>query len=240
MSIQEIRDHVAKIVAGLTAISENRFYDSYEEDRKILLSMSEIKSNIPEFIKNSPNLDIAYSCMRDHANGTGSWKKRRKFLEDNFEPMLNYLNQIEVNAPLLEDSEISQITLASAMNNVRRAKSLIDKDPASAITKIATALADVCKHILDCEGFPVSNNDRLPKLVSCVARDVLKLDKELEAPSFAAISNQVQLVAEIRNRYGDAHPAPIPDIDLAEFAVMTGATLTIFLFKRYEAEKGLL
>ncbi|WP_414657328.1 hypothetical protein ACINK0_03485 [Deinococcus sp. VB343] len=239
MDVQEILDLVAKIEAGLRTRSENGqgSYPEYPNDRNVLLSNTSIRLHIPPFILNSPDADTAFSYMRNHASGTGSWQARRAFVQEAFQPLRDYLNQIETSAVLLIEEDIEQINLTTVSTQLTRAKSLISIDPASAITKAETALATVCKHILQAEGQPIGKTESLPSLVSRTSRDVLKLETYFDVRNFSGISNQGQLVAEIRNRYGDAHPAPTPDDYIAEYAVTIAGSLAILLLKRYEQQK---
>lgn len=240
MDVQEIRDLVAKIEAGLRIRSENGqgAYPEYPSDRNALLANASIQQFIPAFILNSPDADIAFGYMRNHASGSGSWKARREFVQHNFQPLREHLTQVESNAILLKEEDIEQISLAVVSSQLTRAKSLITTDPASALTKAETSLAAVCKHILQAEGQAIGKTESLPSLVSRTARDVLGLETYFDVRNFSGVSNQGQLVAEIRNRYGDAHPAPTPDDYIAEYAVTTAGSLAILLLKRYEQQKG--
>lgn len=234
--MQEIRDLVAKLEAGLRARSEGSqgAYVEYEQDRNLLLKIPETRSFIPQFILDSPDAEIAFGHMRNYASGTASWAGRREFVRDNFSALRKHLEQIESDAPMLPASVIENIGLPSVAAQLARAKSLISTDPASAVTKAETSLASACKHIISSEGRTLGKAESLISLVSTVARDILKLDAVFDARSFSGISNQAQLVAEIRNSYGDAHPAPDPENTLAEFAVTTAGNLAILFLKRYE------
>lgn len=238
MNVQAIRDLVARLEAGLRTRSENGkgFYAEYSDDRSALLAFPEVRTYIPQFIINSPDAEIAFGYMRNHAIGTGSWSARREYVSNNFTELRKYLDSVEANAMLLGHAEIREISLNAVSAQLSRAKLLIASDLASALTKAETALASVCKHILLSEGHTLGKADSLPSLVSRVTRDVLELEAELDVRNFSGVSNQAQLIAEIRNRYGDAHPAPDPDDYLAEYALTTAGALAIFLLKRYERQ----
>ncbi|WP_295819333.1 hypothetical protein [uncultured Deinococcus sp.] len=234
--IQVVRDLVAKIEAGLRIRSENGkgFYPEYAEDRNELLAYSALEKYIPRFIIDSPDAEIAFGYMRNHASGTGSWGARREFVRDSFKAMRDHLDKISSNALLLTDQDIQDISIAGVSDQLSRAKGLISSDPASAVTKAETALAAACKYILKDQGQSIGKSEGLPSLVNRTARDVLDLETHFGVRNFSGISNQGQLVAEIRNKYGDAHPSPDPDDYIAEFAVLTAGNLAILFLKRYE------
>jgi|GEM_PF-3255878 len=236
MDIQLIRDLVAKIEAGLIARSEGARgdYTEYFNDRKKLLGISEIQEHIPSFVKNSVDIEMAFSYMRSHASGSGSWSARREYVSLQFAKLREYLDGLHTKAFLLSNEQIMEISQPFIVAQLSRAKNLIGSDPASAITKAETVLASVCKFIANEEGVSMGKSESLTNLVSKVTRDILDLESQLGVRAFSGFSNQAQLVAEIRNRYSDAHPAPEPDDDLAEFAVTTAGQLSIFLLKRYE------
>ena len=233
MDIQSIRDLIGKIEAGLISKSQNGQYDEYSGDRELLLSIDEIRSCVPRFILDSPNSDIALNNMKAHASGPGSWELRRQFVRNNFTELRKYLDGIESSAALLTESDVDSITLPIIASQLNRAKSLVISDPGSAITKAETVLAGVCRYIINAEGQSMGRSDSLLNLVSMTARTILKLDTKFDTRAFSGISNQAQLVAEIRSGYGDAHPAPSPDDYLAEYAVTTAGALAIFLLKNY-------
>jgi Abortive infection C-terminus len=238
LDIQSTRDLIAKMEAGLRARSEgsNGAYLNYKTDREYLLTLPEIEQYIPGFIINSPDIEVAFNFMRNHASGLGSWAARREFISSNFSELRDYLNQIGSTASLLTHNEILAITVPEISKQLSRAKQIIISDPGSAVTKAETVLSAVCKHIIISSGGVLGKSETLTSLVSTVTRGILTLDKLFDVRSFSGVSNQAQLVAEIRNSYGDAHPAPDPDTNLAEFAVTTAGNLAIFLLKRYEQE----
>lgn len=242
--IQAVRDLVAKIEAGLIARSQARpneersAYPHYNDDRTALLESKIANGFVPSFVSSSPTIEIAFSHMKAHASGSGSWSARRDFVRDQFTFLRQHLDVLEKNAVLISQDDIASITIPSISSQLQRAKELIAIDSGSALTKAATVLASVCQHILTLENVVFGKTDTLPSLVSKVAKGVLQLDTTLGVAAFSGISTQAQLVAETRNKYGDAHASPVPDDEVAELAVTNAGALAIFLLKRYAKKQG--
>lgn len=145
---------------------------------------------------------------------------------------------MESAGTLLVSDRIEEISVESAQRQFSRALALVEQDPASALTKAATALADVCKHILDTDGVSYSSTIDLPPLVRLTARTHLNLEAELGIPAFSGINNQAAFVAEVRNRHGDAHPLPEPVPEVAEHAVVTASSLAIMFLKHWQRQRN--
>lgn len=235
---QELRDLTAAIEAGLIARSENGDYPAYKQHRKALLDEPALAEHIPGFVKLSPDLDIAFGHMRRHASGSGSWERRRQYVRDNFRALHEAIDRMESTGTLLVSDRIEEISVESAQRQFSRALALVEQDPASALTKAATALADVCKHILDTDGVSYSSTVDLPPLIRLTARTHLNLEAELGIPAFSGINNQAAFIAEVRNRHGDAHPLPEPVPEVAEHAVVTASSLAIMLLKHWQRQRN--
>jgi hypothetical protein len=116
-------------------------------------------------------------------------------------------------------------------------------DPGGAITAARSLLESTCKLMLGELKVAYSESSELPKLYDNACRALGMAPGGQLDPSFRAVFSStytvVQSVAEIRNKYGDAHGkghvSPRPSHAEAELAVHLAGAVSCFLVRRFES-----
>ena len=108
--------------------------DSYNKLRKYFMSHEKTKQRLPRFVKTCRTLDEFWQFIKTEIEGNGNYTKRRTFLKEAFEPLLSYLEELELSSDsIIELSSIKQAqTIDEELNLLieeakRRFKSSNDK-----------------------------------------------------------------------------------------------------------------
>jgi hypothetical protein len=245
MSVRGLSERVEELQNLLVSIATSGSGSGsgeYDELRRELTELPQIKDRLPRFVRTCRSRDQFWQFIKQKF---GTYAERRKFLWDEFRPLLDSL---EGATPITTaDAELLSRLSLDAVNAVwQRALDRVVSEPEGAITAARALLETVCKHILDDLPVTYSDTDDLPKLYRLTA-DALNI-----APSqhtehvFKQILGGATAVVEglgaVRNRLGDAHgkgrqpakPAPRH----ARLAVNLAGSMTLFLVETWEARKA--
>jgi len=115
-------------------------------------------------------------------------------------------------------------------------------DSEGAITSARSLLETVCKYILDSFDAPYSDKDDLPKLYRLTAQQLSlapdQQSEEMFKRAFSGCQTVVNSLAEIRNRFGDAHGkgsnSVKPSKRHAELAVNLSGSIAVFLVSTWQ------
>lgn len=216
----------------------------YREVRELLMKLPQ-SDLLPAFIRHSRGHDQVWGHLKSHASGSGSWGKRRQYVNDSLAPIIAELERPD-RRPLdkaITDSLASFDTQA-AQQAWSRALARRQEDPEGAITSARTLLESTCKHILDEAGHTYDNND-LPKLYKAVSELLNLAPSQHTEETFKAIlggcHSVVQNLGTLRNRVGDAHGQgknPVrPAKRHAGLAVNLAGAMSVFLLETWEARR---
>lgn len=252
-TIEELSRLVESLVHTYIAWSTNDWYDDvldeagYREVRKELLLDSRVRNLLPDFVKKHRSNETFWPFIK---NKFKSYAERREYIWNQFEPLINWLEQQELNPAPPSDHVVSTVLASVDSEWVRttweKAVERRDSDPEGAITAARSLLETVCKHILDEEEVEYDEQkDDLPKLYRLVANELRLAPSDHTEEIFKQILGGCQSIvvgmAGLRNRLGDAHgmsrraykPAPRH----AELAVNLAGTMATFLMRTLEVRK---
>jgi len=210
--------------------------------RRYFLSNPSTKVLIPQWVKINRNLEQFWQLI---SGKFGTYKERRKFIYDEFQPLLDFLESGASSPPEKTISEILK-KFDSDSVNFAWGKALERKttDPEGAITISRTILETVCKHILDKKGIEYNaTNIELSELYKATAKELNLAPEQHTEKVFKQIlggcSAIVNGLGTLRNKLGDAHgkgKAPIkPSQRHAELAVNLAGATALFLIQTYNA-----
>lgn len=213
----------------------------YQELRGKLVKHPLVKDKLPQFLTTCRNLDEFWGYIKARA---GTYEGRRNILRDAFNPVLEFLEQLN-HAP--SDTAVSKTLSTFDEANVHAVWSAAlerrTTNPQAAITSARTLLEAVCKHILDEQQIEYPEGAELPKLYSKAAASVNLAPSQHTEQVFKQILGGCQSVVEglgaMRNKLGDAHgqgkravrPAPRH----AELAVNLAGAMATFLVATWHA-----
>ncbi|MDB4793140.1 abortive infection family protein [bacterium] len=177
-----------------------------------------------------------------------SYRERRTFLWEEFDPLLRALETGGVN-PADDDMDVvlDAFNADGVRRSWRRVTRRIHDDPEGAITAARELVETVIKHILD--GRNVSYNSTrgdLPQLYKLVQKELNLAPADHQEQIFKQIlsgcSSVVTGLGAIRNRLGDAHgkgtvaARPLPRH--ARLATNFAGTMALFLMETSLAKEG--
>lgn len=216
----------------------------YKKLRAELLGNPLIKSKLPRFMRTCRTLDEFWGFIQPKF---GQYAKRRRFLQDEFDPVLTFLEE-STQAPMDEAITETLTTLDSASVQAAWQKALERRndDPEGAITSARTLLEAVCKHILDEDSISYDDKDDIPKLYGRVAKHLNLSPSQHTEKLFKQILGGAHAVVEglgaLRNKLSDAHArgkkAAHPAPRHAELAVNLAGTMAQFLVATRDARKN--
>lgn len=225
MDLNQYHELATAIEAGSISLARGGEYPEYRQDRESLLNNSIFDDVIPRFVKSCRDSDALYAHMKAYAQNTGAYSRRTDYIRTAFTPLMERIESLK-RGTIAPETDIVISDVPRARFHLERAQQLIETDPESALTKARYVLESVCKKILGDLGEQDYDSLDLQPLVKLTGQ---KLELELEAKGFAGISTMVNILAEVRNKYSDAHGGgEPPSKSLAQFAV-SQATSVYFL-----------
>ncbi|MEO3691001.1 abortive infection family protein [Roseateles paludis] len=207
----------------------------YTRLRQVVLSEPSIEAATPRFIRTSRSLGQFWQFIK---NKYPTYAERRRYLWDEFAPMLDLLEKggvapsDAVVSESLEKFDSAHVQAAWSKALDRRAS-----DPEGAITIARTLLESVCKHILEEAEVPYEDSPDITKLYKQTAEHLNLAPSQHTEAVFKQILGGCTAVVEglgaLRNRLSDSHgkgkagvkPAPRH----AELAVNLAGALAVYL-----------
>ena len=199
---------------------------------------------LPDWVKKCRTLGQFWQYIKHEYS---SYAERRKYIYDELNPILEYLefnqNQSAENSI---DEILSQFDSEGIHSAWQKALDRKSQDPAGAITLSRSILESVCKHILYGLGVPFNEkNIDLSELYKLTASELnLAPDQHSEKvlkQILGGCSGIVNGLGTLRNKHGDAHGSgPVaakPQTRHAELAVNLAGSMAVFLIQTYEAKK---
>lgn len=209
--------------------------------RQVVLSQPALDPYVPRFLRTCRSLGQFWQFIKEKF---ATYAERRKYLWDEFRPMLEVLESggpspaDQLASVAFEQFDAAHIQAAWSKALDRRAS-----DPEGAITMARTLLESVCKHILDAASVPYDDAADINKLYRLTAEQLDLAPSQHTEQVFKQILGGCTAVVEglgsLRNRLSDAHgkgkvgvrPAPRH----AELAVNLSGAVAIYLLATWEA-----
>lgn len=211
--------------------------------RQVVLSQAALDPYTPRFLRTCRNLGQFWQFIKQKF---GTYAERRKYLWDEFRPMLELL---ERGGTAPSDQVVSLAIEKFDASNVQAAWSkALDRrvsDPEGAITMARTLLESVCKHILEEAEVDFDDSPDMNKLYRQTAEHLNIAPSQHTEQVFKQIlggcTSVVEGLGALRNRLSDSHgkgkagvkPAPRH----AELAVNLAGALAIYLLATWEARR---
>jgi len=215
----------------------------YRRLRAVLLGDERTKARTPRFVH---TCRTGFEFWEFIKHKFGTYAERRRFLWDEFNPLIERL-EAQSTAPITEEPHevLTRLNWENVQSAWRKALERKTSDPEGAITAARTLLEATCKHILDEAGVAYDPKADLPKLYAHVG-DRLKLSPSQHVEKvFKQVLGGCTAVVEglgaIRSKLGDAHgqgKKPIkPAPRHAELVVNLAGSMATFLAATWEAAK---
>lgn len=253
MDYSELLDAADRLKTQVLAIGTEGSYSDgwYRPDRESVIGCEEIQHLIPKILRNCRTTGDVSNHLKGVASGNGSWAARRAYTNDEFAPLLNFLEeQVRAvkKAPHAKavDDYLSALNSGEVSNLWQKALGRCGNDPEGAITAARSLVESACKHILDELTVSYKDSDDAPTLYKKVAKELnLAPDQHAEQvfkQVLSGASNIVGGMAAVANEYGDRHGGgkgkgkPLPRH--ARFVVNVAGSVTAFLVDSWsEREK---
>lgn len=227
-AVQTLKQMLSAQATGGTVVG------NYIDLRQRLVKHPLIGSQLPSWVRSCRTLDEFWGFIQPKF---GTYRERRKFLQEAFEPLLSNLEGGQSQA----DGEIAKGLSQNASENIQALwqKALTRRidDPEGAITTARTLLESVCKHLLDDLGESYDDTCDLPQIYKLLAAKMRLGPNQHTEQIFKQILGGCQSVVEglgaMRNRLSDAHgkgrSGVKPQPRHAQLAVNLAGSVALFL-----------
>ena len=231
---------------GLVALCEGsgKMNDAvYRLLRREFMHDPAVSALIPQFVRTAQDTGAMWAYIKDLA---GQWEPRRRFVRDQFAPLINRLERGQALADTVISNTIVSFDAEGITDAWNKALARREADPAGAITAARTLLESVSKHLLEDElGNPTYGpSDDLPKLYKLVSERLNIAPSQHSEDAFKRILGSAASIVEglgtLRNRVGDAHAGgrkPVkPAPRHAALAVNLAGSMVLFLIETANAK----
>ncbi|WP_321995976.1 abortive infection family protein [Draconibacterium orientale] len=215
------------------------FYDEvYSFIRNLLIKNKSFEKFLPNWVKTTRTEEQFWQFIKYKYS---TYAERRKFLWEEFAPLLNHL-EAKVTSPLDEEIVFDDVFIHKQWQKAIERK---DSEPEGAITAARTLLESVLKYILDEKGVEYKHEADLPELYKTVAKELNLAPEQHQEQIFKQILSGTHSVVyglgTLRNKLGDAHgqrkAAVKPSVRHSEFAVNLAGATAMFLYKTFKETK---
>jgi len=216
--------------------------EDYNKSREEFLEAINYRHLIPKYILDCRREDQFWAFI---SNEFGTYKERRKFISDSFNPLFSFLENSTKSLDkevFLEVEKLGESYISTEWNKALERK---NTDPEAAITSARSLIETVCKFILDETNTTYKDSADLPKLYGEVCK-VLNLSPQNHSEDTfkqilsGCISVTVGLGA-LRNKFGDAHGKTKktlkPSARHAALAVNLSGSMCVFLLETLKNQK---
>lgn len=203
--------------------------------RQVVLSQPALDCLVPHFLRTCRSLGQFWQFIKEKF---GTYAERRKYLWDEFRPLLEVLERGGPSpADQAASSAFDKIDAANVQTAWSKALDRRASDPEGAITMARTLLESVCKHILDDASVQYDDSADINKLYRQTAEQLNLAPSQHTEQIFKQILGGCTAVVEglgaLRNRLSDAHGkgklGVRPAARHAELAVNLSGALAIYL-----------
>lgn len=216
-------------------------FEDWERARDDLLAQPELLPKIPSWVASCRTGSAYWAFIKD----TPTYRERRELISTSLAPLFSLIDLGSTAPVALSIDALVQVTSSVAVSDSwTRIQSRRNSDPEGAITAARSLLETTCKYILDKRTVSYSDSDDLPQLYKHVAKTLcLSPNGETEQVFKKILSGCISTVtgvAEMRNKFGDAHGKSIKSAALvetryADLAINLCGAMSSFLIATHEA-----
>lgn len=224
----------------LTARATGGIFENvqYINVRKKLIENKTILKLLPKWIIRYRTSDQFWPFIQASFE---TYKERRKFLFEEFSPVLEYLES-KTESPIEDNISFDEANINTQWQKAIERK---NTDPEAAITMARTLIETVLKYILDEQEIGYKDGAELPDLYKTVARSLNLAPEQHQEEIFKQIlggaSSIITGLGAVRNKLGDAHgkskKSIKPSERHSELAVNLAGSMAMFLFKTFNETK---
>lgn len=227
------------LVSSATGGSEDG--GEYLRLRQVVMAQALLDAYVPRFLRTCRSLGQFWQFIKEKH---GTYADRRKFLWDEFRPMLEVL---ERGGPSPSDrfasTTFEQVDAAHVQAAWSKALDRRASDPEGAITMARTLLESVCKHILDSASVTYDDTPDINKLYRLTSEQLNLAPSQHTEQIFKQIlggcTSVVEGLGALGNRLSDAHGkgkvGVRPAARHSELAVNLSGAVAIYLLATWEA-----
>lgn len=201
---QDMLMHLSDVASGEHM---NSYSESYKSLRLELVSDTQINTLLPSFVRSCRMINDFWDYIQPLYS---TYKERRSFLREQFDPLLTFLEQENGNSkytPLT--TTIEKLNCESVDYLWSKALSRTEHDADGAITAARSLIETVCKQIMIERNIVYNDSYDLPKLYKLTSKS-LKLapenhGEEIFKQILGGLLTTVCGFASLRNKFSDAH-----------------------------------
>ena len=199
---------------------------------------------LPQFVGSNIDGKGLWSYLKGYHEGGGAYAARRKHINEEFLPLLDYLSDTGAPADAGVSAALSRYDADGVTVAWQKALDRRKSDPEGAITAARTLLEEVCKHILDDAGVTYEDKWDLPKLYSNTAKRMNFAPSQHTEETFKRILGGCHAIVEslggLRNKISDAHGGGRrkvrPSERHAALAVNLAGSMAMFLIETWQKQ----
>ena len=253
-NVEELKKILVAVATGKIVVSDGFIasvgrleYADFEQLRMTVVSNPALTLHIPQCLHACRSLDEFWDFIKSRFS---TYEERKTYIRQEFHPMLQFLEQAEVQCdgafPSDQIVSTSVATIDALKDNWSKALERRTAEPEGAITMARTLLESVCKHILDELQVQYDANIELPKLYKETAKNLNLSPSQHTEQVFKQIlggcSGIVEGLGSLRNQLGDAHGKGTvgakPALRHAELAVNLAGSLTAYLLATWKSREA--
>ena len=207
----------------------------YNRLRQVVLAHPALDHTLPQFLRTCRSLGQFWQFIKGKFE---TYAERRRYLWDEFRPILDLLEQGGANpSDLVVHESLARLDAAHVQAAWSKALDRRASDPEGAITMARTLLESVCKHILEDAGLGHDDSPDITKLYKQTAEYLNLAPSQHTEPVFKQIlggcTADVEGLGALRNRLSDSHGkgkgGVKPAARHAELAVNLAGALSAYL-----------
>lgn len=208
--------------------------NEYAQLRRDLMVRPEVRDLVPDVVRTCRTPGEFWGFIQPEY---ATYRERRMFLRDVFDPLLTSLEQAPSPAAETTLNSIRELGSGHVEALWSKANARCDSDPEGAITAAKSLVESVCKHILDDLGIKygprVDLNELWRKVSLALNLNPSQHDQEVFKGILGSCQNIVNGMANVRNALSDGHgrgrTAPRPSPRHARLVVNLAGTMSAFL-----------
>lgn len=244
---EDASDRASILLHGLIARATGSDFDGgdplFKSLRREFITEANTKNITPKFLKRTRDLDQFWGIIQPMF---GSYAERRKYLYDQFSPLLDFLENTNSSAHETSVGEAFEQFVPGHIPDLwNKAIERTKDDPEGAITLARTLLESVCKYILDEEEITYKSDGSLPTLWRACSEQLNLSPSQHTEIVFKSIlgscENIVSSLGSLRNKISDSHgqgKRPVkPHARHAELSVNLAGSMAQFLVSTWESKK---
>lgn len=201
-----------------------------------------LKKLIPAFVVRCRDQNSLWAELKAVHEGSGAYAARRLFLNEQFSPLLDFLETGGSAADAAITDGLKEYDAPAVQSVWTKALERRSSDPQGAVTAACTLLEEVCKHIIEDSGGTWEDTSSIPKLYGEAAKVLDLAPNQHQAKIFKTILGNSQSIVNsigaLRNKGSDAHAGGRDRVPFkprhAALAVNLAGSMALFLIETWQ------